>query len=185
MKLHGEFHTEDLHHDSLTSVRYQYERSNFGEIWPLLDLAEEIYEAQELEKYEKLSIIYHLRSSVERWRNNGEAALLHAEASLRLQKLLREQTGMDTMELSYTYYNTGLAFNLCKLPSKAIPYMEKTIEIRKGLPGYKPVDLFGPLHHRGLSLLQQGDVSGCESATLEAKAIWEAAKGTSDMNSFR
>ncbi|KAK5119445.1 hypothetical protein LTR85_007545 [Meristemomyces frigidus] len=172
----------DLLHEA---AWYQFERSNFHEIRPLLDLAEEIYEAQDVERIEKLAILCGLRSSVERWKNNGEAALLHAEASLRLQKLLRARTGVDTMDFSYAYYTMGLAYNLCKLPSKAIPCMDQTMEIRKALPGYKAVDLHGPMHHRGLSLLQQGDFSGCESATLEAKKIWEAANGTNDMASFR
>ena len=166
-------------------VRYHYERSNLNETWPLLDLTEEIYKAQEVDRHEKLSIIYSLRTAIERWRNNGEAALLHAEAALRAQIKFRAQSGVDTMELSYAYYNLGLAYKLCRLPSKAIIYMDKTMEIRQNLPGYKPLDLYGPLHQCGLALLQQGDVRGCEHGALEAKRVWEEVKGTNDLASFR
>ena len=165
--------------------RYQFERTNPSEALPVLEVSYSICNDAEEDFTEQLALTLGSRTWVSALIKDFEAAHRYAQERLELEKKLFEKSGTVTANLAAAYNDLGATYSMNRLPSKAIPLLFRSKELRESMPAFKPEHNFSPLHELSLAYWHQGEYEEAAKCLLKALADREAALGPDDRQSVR
>ena len=93
----------------------------------------------------------------------------HAEKCYKVEMGLYEKHAQLSVGLASANLHMGIAYNMNSLYQEAIPFLDESARIRKGLPGFKNDWLFSPMYQLAHSHLHLGDYA--KAAELLETAI--------------
>ena len=93
----------------------------------------------------------------------------HAEKCYKVEMRLYEKHAQLSVGLASANLHMGIAYNMNFLYRDAMPYLDESARIRRGLPDFKKDWLFSPMYQLAHSHLHLGDYA--KAAELLEKAI--------------
>ena len=164
---------------------YHMERSNPKECLASINAGFHLTEVASEDLTSIRAELHGTRSSIGLEMNETDVALYHREENVAFREKAYAQDGKLTSKLAAGYSEYGRALMTCGLYSKAAEMFEKSIEIRKKLPGFKRIQLFNPL--RGLALVRwkAGKFDEASDLLLGALRDREIAFGRDDKKDER
>ena len=149
MKQYGEIEAKSL--TTLIICRFMCERGEGAENVSLLEQAEMICkEAGEKANPQRKSL-WGCWISIAATVGDTKQFLLHSERRLELAEAKLRDSGVESSYLAVAYNDMGQAYSMNHLPDKAISYLERSRDIRLGLPGFRKDWLFSPFYHLALA----------------------------------
>lgn len=109
----------------------------------------------------------------------------HAEIRFRLEEALYQKSGKATSKTALAYNDLGMANSMNRLYEDAIPYFQRSKEIRENLDNFRKDWLFSPYHHLALTYWRQDRYSEAVDTLLEAIHDRETILGLNDRESIR
>lgn len=113
---------------------------------------------------------------------NSDQYFQYAETSLEMEKALHQESGQISSRLAVAYTHMGIAYNMNSIYGEAIPYLEKSIEVRRSLPGFKEDWLFSPLYQLAHAHLHLGNLT--EAARILEVAIQDRIEGLGENDRY-
>ena len=165
--------------------RYQFERANPSEAMPVLNVAYAICEESEEDCTEQKALILGSKIWISILTKDVEACYRYGRDRLEFEKKLFDSGRVVTANLAAAYYDLAAAYSMNGLPSKAIPLLFKSKQLRESMPAFKKEHNFSPLHELSLAYWHQGDNERAASCLLEALHDRESALGKDDRQSVR
>ncbi|KAI0872565.1 P-loop containing nucleoside triphosphate hydrolase protein [Hypoxylon argillaceum] len=175
-------HLCSIFNDLLSSEKIEIASVDFGELtleaaqWrmecghghhagPLIDLVEKIYNSLDKSTHTRqYGQLYRAKVILACDYRNGDECLRFARLEIEQEQIRADQEGRLTGELAIANNNMAMAHAYCGEFTKALPYLARSEEIRKQLPGFKRFNLYSPLVHLGV-------VYNCIGETAKAAAV--------------
>lgn len=121
------------------------------EATPLIDQVEAIYNKLEISANPRqYGQLYRARVLLACDYGHGQDCLRYAKLEIEQEQVRADREGGLTGELAISNNNMAMAYAYCGEYSKAIPFLQMSIEIRQKLPGFKRFNLYSPLVHLGV-----------------------------------
>ena len=131
----------------------------------MIDLVEGIYNSLDQSTHSRqYGQLYRAKVILACHYGNGEECLRFARLEIEQEQIRAEQEGRLTGELAISNNDMAMAHAYCGEFTKALPYLARSQEIRRQLPGFRRFNLYSPLVHPGL-------VYNCMGETEKAAAI--------------
>lgn len=135
----------------LTSERWRMECGSGHEATPLIDQVEAIYNKLEISANPRqYGQLYRARVLLACDYGHGQDCLRYAKLEIEQEQVRADREGGLTGELAISNNNMAMAYAYCGEYSKAIPFLQMSIEIRQKLPGFKRFNPYSPLVHLGV-----------------------------------
>lgn len=147
-------------------------------VFTLLD-----YSAQDLKDIR--AEIHGTRATMAVDTNDSEAALEHRQQNVTLREEAFAETGVLSSKLAASYSEYGRALMMNGVLTKAKEMFNRSIEIRRKLPGFTRVQLYTPLRCQGLIAWKNGEYEEAVELFLEALRDQEMEYGRDDSKSSR
>ena len=109
----------------------------------------------------------------------------YAQKRFDIEEMLETKRGKADSLTAVAYNDLGMAYTLNGVHEKAIPYIQKSKEIRESLPGFRKEWLFSPFLAFGKTYWRLGRHEDAAAILLEALQDREKAFGPDDRQSIR
>ncbi|KAL9090059.1 MAG: hypothetical protein Q9159_002227 [Coniocarpon cinnabarinum] len=157
---------------SLLAEAAWYERGR-SDIPASLDFFQRALDVQEIshdDMKDVLASIHSTRGAIAFEIGPPDIALLHTQTFYRLTQELYAKDNVPTRTVAASYSELARAYMMNGIVSPVPDLLDKSINMRKQLSGFNPVQLFNPLHQMGLYYLIQ---SKFEEATTHLESALE------------
>ncbi|KAL9058198.1 MAG: hypothetical protein Q9162_001922 [Coniocarpon cinnabarinum] len=157
---------------SLLAEAAWYERGR-SDIPASLDFFQRALDVQEIshdDMKDVLASIHSTRGAIAFEIGPPDIALLHTQTFYRLTQELHAKDNVPTRTVAASYSELARAYMMNGIVSPVPDLLDKSINMRKQLSGFNPVQLFNPLHQMGLYYLIQ---SKFEEATTHLESALE------------
>ncbi|KAI0110457.1 P-loop containing nucleoside triphosphate hydrolase protein [Nemania sp. FL0031] len=171
---------------ALEAAQWRMECGHGHHAGPLIDLVETIYNSLDKSTHTRqYGQLYRAKVILACDYRNGDECLRFARLEIEQEQIRADQEGRLTSELAIANNNMAMAHAYCGEFTKALPYLARSEEIRKQLPGFKRFNLYSPLVHLGVVYNCIGETEKATTVLTQALDDRQCEIGRDDRVSLR
>ncbi|KAK8070770.1 hypothetical protein PG997_010973 [Apiospora hydei] len=177
---------EDFIKLMIEAAWYLNQKGRYNDATKLLDVASLALRRAPREMLDLLSALYNTGTAIASTANDTATALERCQQFKEVQKRIFRSSGVETVKLAAAYSELGMAYLQTGQASAAVwRLLQKSRQIREGLPNFEKVNLFSVLRGEAFYHLLHREYDEAETKLLEACEDRRLKYGTDDRRGGR